>query len=64
LGLGIKYRNGRGKCQISTDEVNKLMAGDPALANGVLAVDYYSWYGSAALSQYLEVHKGIEKVKP
>ncbi|MBE0674271.1 MAG: hypothetical protein IH591_06385 [Bacteroidales bacterium] len=48
----------------SKDEVDILMADDPAIASGVLAVEYYDWYGSAALSQYLEVHKQIEKVKP
>lgn len=48
----------------TTEEANAMMAGDPAIVNGVLALEYYNWYGSAALSQYLEVHKRIEKVKP
>lgn len=48
----------------STEEVEKMMAGDPAISSGVLAVEYYNWYGSAALPKYLETHKRIEKVKP
>jgi uncharacterized protein YciI len=48
----------------SVEEVNEMMAGDPAITRGVLAVEYYSWYGSAALSHYLELHKRIEKIKP
>lgn len=49
---------------VSAEEVNEMMQGDPAITSGVLAVENYSWYGSAALSHYLELHKRIEKIKP
>jgi uncharacterized protein len=65
--LGQNERDYRGIFIInatSEEEVNGMMAGDPAITSGVLAVEYYNWYGSAALPQYLEVHKRIEKVKP
>lgn len=41
----------------TTEEADEMIAGDPAITNGVPAVEYYRWYGSAALSQYLEVQK-------
>jgi uncharacterized protein len=46
-----------------TVEYLEMMAGDPAITRGVLAVEYFKWYGSAALPTYLEPHKRTEKVK-
>jgi hypothetical protein len=48
----------------SAEEVSKMMAGDPDITSGVLSIESYNWYGSAALFHYLELHKRIEKVKP
>lgn len=35
------------------EEVRQIMDTDPAIAAGLLAVDLYPWYGSAALPEYL-----------
>jgi uncharacterized protein len=43
------------------DEAETMMADDPAIASHIFDVEYYGWYGSAALPTYLESHKRIEK---
>ncbi len=45
-------------------EAAQLMAADPAIHSGVLAVEYYPWYGSAALPVYLESIDKIWQKKP
>lgn len=42
-------------------EALELLAGDPTIANGIFEVELFKWYGSAALPEYLEVHKRIQK---
>ena len=42
-------------------EAQELLKSDPAVQSGILVAEIYPWYGSAALSVYLETHKKIEK---
>lgn len=44
-------------------EARSLLASDPAIAAGLLAVDIYGWYGSAALPLYLPYHDKVQKKK-
>jgi len=46
------------------EEAEKLVETDPAVHAGLLAVDLYEWYGSAALPVYLETAKKITKENP
>lgn len=46
------------------EEAMKLVGTDPAVKEGLLAVDLYEWYGSAALPVYLETAKKITKENP
>lgn len=46
------------------EEAAKLIELDPAVKEGLLAVDLYEWYGSAALPVYLETAKKITKENP
>lgn len=48
----------------SENEVKELLNGDLAIRNGLLAYEIYSWYGSAALSEYLPFADKIWKAKP
>jgi uncharacterized protein YciI len=43
------------------DDARSLMANDPAITAQLLDVEYYQWFGSAALPMYLPFHKKIEK---
>lgn len=47
----------------SIEEARKLVETDPAVNSRLLDVDLYSWYGSAALPEYLEASKKIGKYK-
>lgn len=46
------------------DEARQLVETDPVLKSGLMAVDLFPWYGSAALPEYLKSHALIEKIKP
>ncbi len=46
------------------EEAEKLVSTDPAVSSGLLAVELYEWYGSAALPVYLETAKKITKENP
>ena len=46
------------------EEAQDLMKDDPAIKNEFLKPEMYFWYGSAALSEYLEASDKIWKVKP
>jgi uncharacterized protein YciI len=48
----------------TTEEAAALLETDPALREGLLAADLYSWYGSAALPLYLEEANRIWKEQP
>jgi hypothetical protein len=43
------------------DEAKALTKMDRAITSGIFDVEYFNWYGSAALPMYLPVHKKIEK---
>lgn len=46
------------------DEAKELVQTDPAINSGLLDVDLYNWYGSAALPVYLETSDKIWKLNP
>lgn len=46
------------------EEAIKLVQTDPAINSGLLDVDLYNWYGSAALPAYLETSDRIWKLNP
>ena len=46
------------------DEVNSLLQTDLAIKNQLLDYDIYSWYGSAALPEYLPYSDKIWKLNP
>mgnify|MGYP003575463869 CR=1 FL=1 len=48
----------------TNEEATQLLKGDPAISSGMLAVELYQWYGSAALPMYLGYHEKVEKKKP
>lgn len=45
----------------TVEDAKELVKNDPAVNSGMLAVDFYEWYGSAALPVYLETAKKITK---
>jgi len=48
----------------TVDEAKELLKADPTISQKIFDVEYYEWYGSAAISEYLKVHKLIEKPLP
>ncbi|MBF6610042.1 MAG: hypothetical protein ITF99_02720 [Chryseobacterium sp.] len=48
----------------STEEAKELLKRDPAIKNGLLDYEIFTWYGSAALSEYLPFSDKIWKSKP
>jgi len=46
------------------EEAKELLKSDAAVNANILAADYYIWYGSAALPQYLEYDDQIWQLKP
>lgn len=46
---------------VTISEAKELLNTDPVIKENVLGADLYNWYGSAAISEYLEVHKRITK---
>ena len=46
------------------EEALKLLESDPAIKEKLLRAELYPWYGSAALSEYLNVHDKIWQEKP
>lgn len=45
------------------EEAYELLQADPTIKEGVFDAELYTWYGSAALPEYLETHKKIEKLQ-
>ncbi len=45
-------------------EARELVLTDPAFKAGVFDAEFFEWYGSAALPEYLKAHEKIEKLKP
>lgn len=48
----------------SLEKANALLQTDPAIKNGLLNYDIFTWYGSAALPEYLPFSDKIWKLKP
>lgn len=48
----------------SIDQANELLLTDPAIKNGLLDYEIFSWYGSAALPEYVPYSDKIWKTKP
>lgn len=48
----------------TTEEVKALLQTDLAIKNGLLDYEIFTWYGSAALPEYLPFSDKIWKVKP
>lgn len=46
------------------EEAERLLDTDPAIKNGLLDYDIFTWYGSAALPEYLPVSDKIWKLQP
>lgn len=46
------------------EEAQSLMLGDAAIQSGILAPQYFFWYGSAALPEYLPVSDKVWRIKP
>jgi uncharacterized protein len=46
---------------ISIDEAKELLQSDPTIREKIFEPLFYQWYGSAALPEYLKVHRKIEK---
>jgi hypothetical protein len=48
----------------SIEEARELLQTDLAIKNGLLDYEIFSWYGSAALPEYLPFSDKIWKLKP
>ncbi|MCA0427863.1 MAG: YciI family protein [Bacteroidetes bacterium] len=48
----------------TNEELQKILQTDPAIAAGFLDFEIYTWYGSAALPEYLPISDKIWKSKP
>ena len=48
----------------SLDEAKELLQTDPAIKENIFDVELFNWYGSAALSEYLESADKIWKINP
>lgn len=48
----------------SAEEAKELLQGDLAIKNGLLDYEIFTWYGSAALPEYLPFSEKIWKAKP
>lgn len=48
----------------NSDEALRLLQDDPMITEKILVPEFYNWYGSAALSEYLPIHEKIAKKKP
>ena len=48
----------------SIEEAVELLQTDPAIKNGLLDYEIFTWYGSAALPEYLPFSDKIWKSKP
>lgn len=64
LGKNDKSYRGIFIFQSSMDETRALLQTDPAVKAGLLDVELYEWYGSAALPEYLDAADKIWKLEP
>ncbi len=47
----------------SIEEARELLKNDPAVTSNILEPEFYNWYGSAALPEYLEASDRVWKKK-
>jgi uncharacterized protein YciI len=62
--LGQNDRSYRGIFVLNVktfEEAEELLKTDPAISENLLEAELYKWYGSAAIGEYLKVHKKIVK---
>lgn len=45
------------------EQAKELLFADPAVKANLLSADYYPWYGSAAIQEYLPFHDKVWKIK-
>lgn len=64
LGKNDKTYRGIFILNANMNEAKELMQTDPAIKEGLLDVELYDWYGSAALPEYLKASDKIWKTKP
>jgi uncharacterized protein YciI len=63
LGKNDKSYRGIFILNVKTEEEAKvLLQTDPAISEGLLDTEIYSWYGAAALKEYMKVQEKITKV--
>lgn len=48
----------------TVEELRELLLTDPAIENGLLDFEIFTWYGSAALPEYLPISDKIWKLNP
>lgn len=46
------------------EEAKELVVTDPAIMGKIFAVEFYEWYGSAALGEYITASDKIWKIQP
>ena len=46
------------------EEAQALLENDPTIKEKIFEAELIPWYGSAALGQYMDIHKKIEQEKP
>lgn len=64
IGKNEKTYRGIFILNVSTmEEAEKLLENDPAIKEKLLAAEFYSWYGSAALPAYLDASEKIRKLE-
>ena len=49
---------------VTIEEANEILQTDPAIINNLLEFEIFTWYGSAALPEYLPFSEKIWKSKP
>lgn len=49
---------------ITIDDAKEILQTDPAIKNGLLDFEIFTWYGSAALPEYLPFSDKVWKIKP
>jgi uncharacterized protein len=63
LGKNEKSYRGIFILNVKTEEEAKaLLQNDPAISEGLLDTEIYSWYGAAALKEYMKVQEKITKL--
>lgn len=59
----LKYRGIFILTASTFDEAQTLLSGDATIANHIFEPEFFNWYGSAALPEYLEADKKLHRYK-